>query len=45
MVSDNFGDVHEEINQLHDLAGLPRPEGNFLDGWTEQDFRQLNMKE
>jgi hypothetical protein len=45
MVADNLGDVHEEINHLHDLVGLPRPEGNFLDGWTEQDFRQLNMKE
>ncbi len=41
MVSDNLGDVHEEINHLHDLVGLPRPEGNFLDGWTEEDFARI----
>lgn len=41
MVADNLGDVADEINHLHDLAGIPRPEGNFLDGWTEQDWRSL----
>jgi hypothetical protein len=44
MVSENMGDVHEEINHLHDLVGLPRPEGNFLDGWTENDFDQVHRK-
>lgn len=41
MVSENMGDVHDEINHLCDLAGIPRPEGNFLDGWTEQDWRNV----
>ena len=38
MMSDNQGDVHDEILNLCDLAGIPRPEGNFLEGWTEQDW-------
>lgn len=41
MLSDHLGDVADEINYLCDLAGIPRPEGNFPDGWTEQDFRNL----
>lgn len=44
MHSDNFGDVHEEINHLCDLAGVPRPEGNFLDGWTDQDLRNIGRE-
>lgn len=43
MHADNLGDVHDEINHLHDLIGLPRPEGNFLDGWTDQD--RANLRE
>ena len=43
MVSENLGDVHDEINLLHDLIGLPRPEGNFLDGWTEQDWAAVGV--
>lgn len=42
MVAENLGDVHDEINHLHDLVGLPRPEGNFAEGWTEQDW--FNIK-
>jgi len=41
MLSDNLGDVHEEILHLHDLVGIPRPEGNFLDGWTPDDWRNI----
>ena len=41
MVSENLGDVHDEINLLHDLIGLPRPEGNFDDGWTDKDWAAL----
>ena len=37
MSCENLGDVHDEINLLHDLIGLSRPEGNFLEGWTDQD--------
>lgn len=43
MVSDNLGDVHDEILHLCDLAGIPRPEGNFLDGWTDEDYRRVGM--
>lgn len=41
MVAENLGDVHDEIILLCDLAGIPRPEGNFLDGWTEQDWQNV----
>jgi hypothetical protein len=41
MVAENLGDVADEINHLHDLAGLPRPEGDFLDGWTERDWENV----
>ena len=43
MVSENLGDVHEEINHLHDLVGLDRPEGDFLDGWTSADWARLGV--
>lgn len=45
MLSDNLGDVHDEINFLHDLVGLPRPEGDFLHGWTEADLKRLEAPE
>lgn len=41
MLSDHLGDVHDEINHLCDLAGIPRPEGNYVDGWTEDDWRNV----
>lgn len=41
MVAENLGDVHDEINHLCDLAGIPRPEGDFADGWTAQDWRNV----
>lgn len=44
MCADNLGDVHDEINHLHDLVGLPRPEGNFQDGWTEADWAKLMVE-
>ena len=37
MVAENLGDVHDELNHLCDLAGIPRFEGSFEDGWTEKD--------
>ena len=43
MVSENLGDVHDEINLLHDLIGLSRPEGNFNDGWTDKDWAALGV--
>ena len=44
MVAGNLGDVHDEINLLHDLAGIPRPEGNFLDGWTVADYARVGLE-
>lgn len=41
MVAENMGDVHDYLNLLHDLAGLPRPEGDYLSGWTETDWAHL----
>lgn len=38
MVSENLGDVHDEINLLCDLIGIDRPDGNFLEGWTDDDW-------
>lgn len=45
MVADNLGDVAEEIGHLCDLAGVNRPEGNFLDGWTLQDWENIGRKD
>lgn len=40
MVSDHLGDVRDEIDHLHDLIGLPRPEGGFEE-WTADDLRRV----
>lgn len=42
MFSENMGDVHEVIDRLCKMAGIPVPEGDFLDGWTDQDLRNVN---
>lgn len=41
MCSENLGDVHDEINHLCDLAGISRPEGDFMDGWTVRDWMRV----
>jgi hypothetical protein len=41
MVAENMGDVHDEINFLCELVGIPEPTGNFLDGWTARDWRNV----
>lgn len=43
MVADDLGDVGDEINHLHDLVGLERPEGNFADGWTNADLMRVGI--
>lgn len=45
MVADNLGDVHEEINLLRDIVGLPQLQGNFVHGWTEQDWEKVRDEE
>lgn len=42
MMSENLGDVHDEINLLCDLAGIPQPEGDFIDGWTDTDMARVS---
>lgn len=44
MVAENLGDVHDEVNHLCDLAGIPRPEGSFVEGWTVQDWRNVGRE-
>jgi hypothetical protein len=43
MMSENLGDVHDQINRLHRLLGMPEPKGNFLDGWTDDDLRRAGF--
>jgi hypothetical protein len=45
MLSENLGDVHDEINHLCDLAGIPRPKGNYLEGWKETDWFEVEIVE
>ena len=33
MLADHLGDVYEEIIDLCKIAGLPKPNGNYFDGW------------
>lgn len=42
MVADHLGDVHEEIAVLRAAIGLPEADGNFLDGWTEDDWQGID---
>ena len=44
MLADNLGDVHDEIFLLCDLAALPRLRGNFLDGWTAEDWKNVGRE-
>lgn len=43
MVSEHLGDVHDEINHLCDLVGIPRPEGDFEEGWTARDWENVGV--
>ncbi len=38
MVADNFGDVHEKVDDLRRLAGLPPLEGDYLQSWEDGDW-------
>lgn len=43
LLADHLGDVADEINHLCDLAGIARPEGSHLDGWTDQDKKLYGL--
>lgn len=44
MFSENLGDVHDEIDHLCDLVGMPRPQGSFEEGWTDDDFLNVGIE-
>jgi hypothetical protein len=44
MMAENMGDVHDEINHLCDLAGVPHPEGDFESGWTDGDLHAVGLR-
>lgn len=41
MLSDNLGDVHEEIDRLRAAVDLPALEGDYLSGWEPSDWEGL----
>lgn len=45
MLSDNLGDVHEEIDRLRAAVDLPALEGDYLDGWTGLDWEGTGTDE
>lgn len=44
MVSEHLGDVHDELDHLCDLVGIPRFEGNFIEGWTDKDYLSVGIE-
>jgi hypothetical protein len=43
MLADHLGDVHDEMNLLCDLAGIPRRTGGYEEGWSSQDWRSIGI--
>lgn len=43
MMSDNMGDVHDEINRLCKVLDVPEPEGNYLEGWSDADLERVGL--
>ena len=41
MLSDTLGDVHDEIIRLCELADVEAPEGDFIHGWSDDDWAKL----
>lgn len=44
MLSENLGDVRDEIDFLCDIIGIPRFDGDYLDGWTDDDYRSVGIE-
>jgi len=40
MRCENMGDLHEQINLLCAVLHLRKPEGNFMDGWSVDDWKR-----
>lgn len=45
MLSDNLGDVHEEIDRLRAAVDLDPLEGDYLSGWTGIDWEGTGTDE
>lgn len=45
MLSDNLGDVHEEIDRLRAAVDLPGLEGDYLSGWEAVDWEGTGSDE
>lgn len=45
MLSDNLGDVHEEVDRLRAAVGLASLEGDYLSGWVDADWVDLDEEE
>lgn len=45
MLSDNLGDVHEEIDRLRAAVDLPELEGDYLSGWEAVDWEGTGSDE
>ena len=43
MGSEHMGDVSREINKMHDLLNLPRPQGDPCDGYTDEDWDAVEL--
>lgn len=37
MVAENMGDVHDEFRLVCWRAGVPEPEGDFINGFSDED--------
>lgn len=44
MCAENLGDVHDELDHLCDVLGIQRLEGNYVDGWTPDDWYRVSGK-
>jgi hypothetical protein len=44
MLSENMGDVHDVLNALCLLAGVPKLKGSFWD-WEESDWASVGVSE
>lgn len=45
MLSDNLGDVHEEVDRLRAAVGLAPLAGNYLSGWEPVDWEGIGTDE
>lgn len=45
MTAETLGDIHEGgIDPLCDLLHIKRPEGDFVEGWTDEDYARAGFE-